>query len=855
MKVLHRSKIAHLIIVTLILASTALVGAGIKTGPPAEAAGWAAFVNVSKDTDPSLAARMAADSSGAAHVIWRGQIAPGIEHIYYATNAGGSWSQPVDLTRWDSSKLMGDIAVDSAGNRYVVFKDYDNGAVKFMKGLPSGSWTNAIDLSPAGHGAYDPSVGVDGQGVVHVSWAQLDEASLTPALQQQLAASAGNPEQLDQLSLIANYYVRYRSSTDSVNWSSPVTVSWADGRPFPVMAVGGDGAVTVAWADGSAGNSDIMARTLLNGTWTSTFNVSASGGRSIKPSIAAGPSGDVHIVWNESPAGTYQVFHRSYSNGQWSNTSVPGSGNVGYLDPNVAVTDDGTVAVVWRLQSGGGAADLQVWGTTGDGSTWASPSQVTSFGREVYTGELDASGNTLHIVVQTPADGDHDIYYSTNELGPPTPPRLDRAMGYDGMVPTGRDTTAFLPVVMRNAYGGWTSGAGIYNSANVSGTVTITYRDAAGGVVSSRSTTLNPHGYWAIYQGDPAQGLPDGFAGSAIVNASVSINAIVNEVRADGSAMSYDAPSVGSTNTYLPTVMNNAYGGWSSGFGIANTSASSGSVIISYRNSSGAEVSHRTVSLGGYGYVGVYQGDPAQGLPDGFAGSALLTSTVPVTVIVNEVNGSDAGSMSYRGLGAGSQSIYLPTVARNAYGGWTTGTGIANTSGSAGSFTISYRNLDGTEAASRTNTLSPYGYVGLYQGDPGQGLPDGFAGSAIISATVPVASIVNEVNSNGNALSYTGALDSGGTVVLPTLEKNAYGGWTSGVSVFSTSAVSTTVGITYYNSDGSQAASDSTQLPANGHWDIYQGDPGNGLPEGFGGAGVITSTGTLMAVVNEVHSQ
>ena len=76
---------------------------------------WSAPALVSTQSDYSQSnSRMALDPSGHTYVAWEGYDSSQNEwDIYYSTNAGGTWSAPVNITNGDfSSPLYPDIAVD-----------------------------------------------------------------------------------------------------------------------------------------------------------------------------------------------------------------------------------------------------------------------------------------------------------------------------------------------------------------------------------------------------------------------------------------------------------------------------------------------------------------------------------------------------------------------------------------------------------------------------------------------------------------------------------------------------------------------------------------------------------------------
>jgi hypothetical protein len=308
-------------------------------------------------------------------------------------------------------------------------------------------------------------------------------------------------------------------------------------------------------------------------------------------------------------------------------------------------------------------------------------------------------------------------------------------------------STAFAPVIANNAYGGYTTGIGLMNLATSTTNVTVTYRDGSGTVIKTQTlANLAAGAYQGLYSGDVGLGLPNGFAGTATITSSAgNLAAVVNETGPGGQFSSYDAVPAGSTTSYAPVALNNAFGGYNTGMGIQNTSGSPGTVTITYYDAGGG-ATVKTFPIAANGYVGVYQGT---NIPTPGAYTARLTSTVAIAAIVNEVAASSTSaqeSSAYNTLAAGSSNLHLALVESTGADGWSTGEGIMNTGVVSIAVTVNYYDI-GTGAAvgtPQTQTLAPNAFWGLYQ--PTGGLPNGTRASAVVSTGSggQVAVICNE---------------------------------------------------------------------------------------------------------------
>jgi hypothetical protein len=188
---------------------------------------------------------------------------------------------------------------------------------------------------------------------------------------------------------------------------------------------------------------------------------------------------------------------------------------------------------------------------------------------------------------------------------------------------------------------------------------------------------------------------------------------------------------------------------------------------------------------------------------------------------------------------------------RNAYGGFNTGMSFQNTTGTAGTVTITYYDGSGT-ATVTSHPIVANGYLGVYQGTD---IPVDGPYTAKITSTVAIAAEVNEVaplvDPNAQQFTAYNPFAAGrSSVHLPLVESNGADGWSTGTNIMNTGTAATTVTVTYYDAfTGLQVGTPQTQsvLP-NAIWGLYQ--PNGGLPNGSRASAVVTTTaGGQVAVV------
>jgi photosystem II stability/assembly factor-like uncharacterized protein len=218
-------------------------------------------------------------------------------------------------------------------------------------------------------------------------------------------------------------------------------------------------------------------------------------------------------------------------------------------------------------------------------------------------------------------------------------------------------TMLYAPAIFNKTFGGFVTGANIVNPSASAISVTVTYYDHTGTATTTPPFTLNAHAVQPIYQGANSgsnglpspNGLPTNYYGSAKVTSSGSgVVMLVNEgggTTASGNARSgvYLAlapnTSTASNTVALPVMANGGFK-YTTGTTILNTSASSVNGTIQYYNTDGsAQGAAHPFTIAPYASFALYQGDPAQSLPNTFFGSAIITqSSGPTGSLVATTN-------------------------------------------------------------------------------------------------------------------------------------------------------------------------------------------------------------------------
>ena len=210
-------------------------------------------------------------------------------------------------------------------------------------------------------------------------------------------------------------------------------------------------------------------------------------------------------------------------------------------------------------------------------------------------------------------------------------------------------------------------------------------------------------------------------------------------------------------------MLNGAYGGYYTGMAPQNTTGTAGTVTVAFYDGSGTHVTPDvTAGIAANAYLPLYQGAPGQGPPAAGTGyTGVVTSTVPVAAIVNEVappSAQPTQSTSYNTFAGGSPTLHLALVENAGSDGWTTGVGVMNTGSTTTHVTVTY--YDAATGAALTPTqqtdLAAHAFYGPYQGAPAL-LPPGQRATAVITTGTggQIAVICNEQAAYG-FMSYDG---------------------------------------------------------------------------------------------------
>jgi BNR repeat-like domain len=347
--------------------------------------GWAPFAlnpRITWTPGDSECPNIACDSSDNLHVVWFDNT-PGNYEIYYkkSTDGGIKWSTSRRLTWTLGDSWTPAIALDDAGNPYVVWYDYTagNSEIYFKKSSDGGAtWTTSKRLTYNAGWSFCPGIAVDSSGRLHVVWydnttgnyeiyyRKSTDGGTSWTMSRQLTNNAG----LSGSPRIAAYSssslhlvwsdstpgvneIYYKKSTDGgASWTAGKRLTWTSGWSYaPDIAVDSSGNPHIVWYDDTPGNDEIYYKKSANGgaTWSSDRRLTWNSGKSRNPSIAIGSPDEIHVVWDDNTPGNYEIYYKgSFDGGAKWTASYRETWNSGAsASPRTVFDSLGLLHVVW----------------------------------------------------------------------------------------------------------------------------------------------------------------------------------------------------------------------------------------------------------------------------------------------------------------------------------------------------------------------------------------------------------------------------------------------------------------------------------------------------------------------------
>lgn len=350
---------------------------------------------------------MAADSTGNIYVTYLSdQRDESLYNMFLkrSTDNGTNWDQAIEVPATSTVFLFHDMALDTAGNIYVVWTSFGYpGGIYLSRSNNNGTgWMNAVQV-------YDLQSSPNGKSCITVNQA----GNLYAAFEEYLG-------DIDSISL------KSTGSTDNgLNWSSPVEIYNEDifdkrfpHRLSPSIAADKDGNVYTSWNSISISPPELavyFSRLDNTGvTWSPPGKILSSEILN-RYHIAVDNDGNINLLWCEDPLGAdYQMYFRRFTG------KGTAGGEIITLFPGfevkqsqaIAVDSAGNINILFNAKIQEDGFGLFFSRSTDNGQTWSQPLEIPyDFSMEAFNMTVDNAGN-LYIAIFYYGPEAADIYFS-----------------------------------------------------------------------------------------------------------------------------------------------------------------------------------------------------------------------------------------------------------------------------------------------------------------------------------------------------------------------------------------------------------------------------------------------------------
>jgi hypothetical protein len=280
---------------------------------------------------------------GEAIAVWTGAAGAGLEDTVIQTAArsrDGDWSASSDIARTVGTALGVRVAATRSGAAVAAWSRSAFGVTKVEAASRNsdGGWSTPVALNAPTTNAAQLDVGIDDHGDAVAVWTIFT----SPGSQVQTATRAAGGA-----------------------WSAPRDLSGPGMAPWVDLAVSRSGAATAVWnrEDTSSGPVVVAADRDRTGNWSSAADI----GPGALPQVAVGDRSRAVIVWRELPTGVETVTR--LTDAGWSapvELDAAGTYNA------VAMSAKGVAVVVWAGEGAIRAA------TTGGDGVWSAPALLAA---------------------------------------------------------------------------------------------------------------------------------------------------------------------------------------------------------------------------------------------------------------------------------------------------------------------------------------------------------------------------------------------------------------------------------------------------------------------------------------------
>lgn len=415
---------------------------------PAQAQQFSPPKNVSNNSDFSFTPQAAVDSSGTIYMAWEDDTASNSNILFSrSTDGGATFSTPINLSNTSGYSFAPRITTGTAGNVYVTWQDDTPGntVIMFSHSTNAGvSFSTPINLSNGSADSSSQQIAVDSTGNIYVVW-ENDTLNLgiffshstdggatfsAPALLSTNPSGSMSPQIATGLSGTLSVVweddanaasdISFSHSSDSgATFSVPESLSLHTGNSTNAqLALDASGNIDIIWENDSRGNFDVFfSRSSDNGaTFSAPTDISNGSGTAQNGLIGLDPKGNIYLVWQDgtAPGANPDIFFAlSGDGGVTFSTPLNISNNSGISEAPFLTIDAGAnIDVAWQDNSSGNQ-DIFFSRSADSGATFSSPINLSNDSGLSLAADMaaDSKGN-LNLTWQDSTPGISQIFFS-----------------------------------------------------------------------------------------------------------------------------------------------------------------------------------------------------------------------------------------------------------------------------------------------------------------------------------------------------------------------------------------------------------------------------------------------------------
>jgi hypothetical protein len=419
----------------------------------------------------------------------------------------------------------------------------------------------------------------------------------------------------------------------------------------------------------------------------------------------------------------------------------------------------------------------------------------------------------------------------------------------------GTGNTLYIPLILKRAAQGET-GLQVQNLGSAPADLTLSYYDPDGQTRpewTERGTAPANDSYTFYTPSSP--NLPAGFVGSAVLQSTQPVGAIVNQQSAPDARPffvgTFDAPRAAANTVFLPYALRGV-DSRSSTITVQNASTSPTTVNATFVTPD-AQIGRIQVFLPPFAARQLRLADRTD-LPSAMNAAAVLQADQPIVAIGDVVDSTTGVFELYTGVSTGATSQLAPLLFSDR-NGWDSEVRIQNAGNGPVSVRVTVQPTGGgASITSAPQTVQPGAPYTFRPRDVNVG--GNFVGSAQVDGNGNLVAVVSEFNNGrGTGMGYNAFSPASATprISIPLIFRDR-NGFDTGVQVQNVDNSDAQVRITYRLSTGASVI-DFGVVPANASYTFYQPDNSQ-IPGGSVGSAVIENIAgsqRLVAIVNEVN--